>query len=107
MIIVAPDTNTISFIPRVYEADTLIIRDEETNVVHDVPIDIVVVDRYYLQCTFDFTFIDNRYYSFKVVSGSDVVYRDKIFCTTQNPLTYNNGAGFISHTSDNTFIIRE
>ena len=95
----------LKFIPRVYAADKVVLIEEQTN----IPVEInaaFVKESYYLVANIIFNLKQDRYYSLKVYNGSDIVYRDKIFCTNQTPISYSiNNGKYVSQPSDNEYIV--
>lgn len=96
---------TFKFIPRELVADSMIIEDEAQNTSATISITPTVVD-YYLEVTEVVTLVEGRFYTLKVLNGTDVVYKDKIFCTNQTISDYSiNNGEYIEHSSDDDFII--
>jgi len=96
---------TFKFIPRTLSADSMIITDEGENTSVTIAI-TPTIDRYYLEVTEELTLVDGREYTLKVLNGSDVVYKDLIFCTNQVVEDYSiNDGEYIQHSSDNEFVI--
>ena len=126
-------TQTIKFIPRIYSADTLILRNETTNV--SVTLNpTFVVDGYYLKCDLALDLKENTFYNLTIINTaftadntfktadnniltsdmtvlineSYLVYRDKIFCTNQNKDTYTvNENQYVANVTTNEFKIYE
>ena len=139
MIILKEQTQaqTIKFIPRIYSADILVLRNETTNVsITYNP--TFTTDGYYLKCAFDFDLDlkENTFYNLTVLKNalpftadnntikvdSDIltsdmstfsdenslVYRDKIFCTNQNKNDYTvNKNQYVANATTNEFKIYE
>jgi hypothetical protein len=126
---------TIKFIPRIYSADILVLRNETTNVsiTYNPPF---TTDGYYLKCDLDFDLDlkENTFYNLTVLksnftadnniitvdsdilttdmtefNGQDfVVYKDKIFCTNQNKDDYTvNKNQYVANATTNEFKIYE
>lgn len=128
---------TIKFIPRIYSADILVLRNETTNVsiTYNPPF---TIDGYYLKCDIDFDLDlkENTFYNLTVLNyalpftadnniikvDSDIltsdmttfsdenslVYRDKIFCTNQNKDDYTvNKNQYVANATTNEFKIYE
>lgn len=85
---------TINFIPRKMEATTIVIRNETTKEIVEIDAEFVL-NNYYLQTTNIFNLKENTFYNLKVLNNNEIVYLDKIFCTSQNNYFY---------TADNTKI---
>lgn len=123
------DTQTIRVIPRSYSTDIILrLRDESTNEVIDYTLQFnywdttaiewqlanfswnegsVYVDKGYLVIANEYDLVENRFYELTIISNSEVVYKDKIFCTNQTISEYsvNNGQYVTENSYDNDFII--
>jgi len=104
------DNQTFSFIPRSYTSGTtytIKLTNETTNTeaYSDTTTSFTAVD-YYYQYTDTFTLVEDTYYTLEITAGSDLIYRDRIFCTNQTISDYsiNNGA-YTEHSQDNEFIV--
>jgi hypothetical protein len=98
---------TIQFIPRVYTADSLVLKDEQTNEVFTYSIVPSQLD-HYLTVTETFDTVEGHTYTVKVYNGSDVVYYDKAFCTNQTISSYSvNNGEYVQNSTNNDFIIYE
>jgi hypothetical protein len=96
---------TFLFIPRVYEATSMVISDEGENTTATIAI-TPTVSTYYLSVTATVTLVEGRSYTLEVLNGTDVVYRDKIFCTNQDIDTYSiNNGEYVSNSTDDDFVI--
>jgi hypothetical protein len=96
---------SFKFIPRTLSADSMIIEDEAQNTSDTIAI-TPTIDRYYLVVTEALTLVEGRFYTLTVLDGSDIIYKDKIFCTNQVVEDYSISDGeYIEHSSDDTFII--
>jgi len=90
------DAQTIKIIPRVYSTSvTIKLRDDSTN--NEVTIlPTAIINKNYVELSNVFTLIEGRFYDLKVYNGqgsvteSDIIYRDKIFCTAQSTNQSNN-----------------
>jgi len=124
---------TIKFIPRIYSADILVLRNETTNVsITYNP--TFTTDGYYLKCDLVLDLKENTFYNLTVLksnftadnniitvdsdiltadmtefNGQDfVVYKDKIFCTNQNKDDYTvNKNQYVANATTNEFKIYE
>lgn len=47
---------------------------------------------------------EGKYYMLVLKTGNDIVLREKVFCTIQNPSTFSSGTNFISLPNPNNFI---
>lgn len=96
---------TFKIIPRVLEATSMVIEDEAENTSVTIAI-TPSVSTYYLSITETLTLVEGRWYTLKVLNGSDVVYKDKIFCTNQSVSDYSiNNGEYVAHSSDDDFVI--
>ena len=100
-------SQTFKVIPRYYAADSMTITDEQTRDTITYAITITQTD-YYAVIAKIITLEEGHTYTLTVFDGTDVVYKDKIFCTNQTVEAYtiNNGA-YTSNTTDNEFIVYE
>lgn len=117
MIHLTPSTSeqTIRILPRVYSTGIVMsLRDDSTNEIALIT-PTAVINGNYIDVTSIFTLVEGRYYDLKIFLGvgyadADIIYRDKIFATTQtiNQETNNyykpNEGSFISESGDNDFI---
>ena len=47
-----------------------------------------------------------KFYTLKVLNGTDVVYKDKIFCTNQVPADYSiNDGEYVQNTTNSDYVI--
>ena len=96
---------TFKFIPRIYNATTMVIKCEATNESTTFNITPTQV-QYYLSVTDTFDLKQGYTYTLKVYYNTDIVYYDKIFCTNQTLSEYSiNNGEYVEHTSNNDFII--
>jgi hypothetical protein len=89
------------------EADSIVLRDEETN--EETTIECLFsIDKYYAVTNLVFPIKENKFYTLTIKNGSEVVYRDKIFCTNQtiSDFTINKDV-YIEHSTDNEYIVYE
>ena len=100
-------SQTFKFIPRVYEADTLVLKNETTGV--EVVYEITpTIDRYYLVVSEILDLEQNTFYQMTIKNGLEVVYKDKVFCTNQNVDSYSvNNNTYVSVSSNNDYITYE
>tara|TARA_R110002126_G_scaffold44960_2_gene127778 strand:- start:899 stop:1261 length:363 start_codon:yes stop_codon:yes gene_type:complete len=114
-----PDTTTqtISIIPRIYATNvTLTLRDDSSNVLTTTLFSAVRSGNY-LNMSGVFTLKEGGFYDLKIYNGqgaiteSDLIYRDKVFCTAQSTnQTSNehytvNKNEYVSKSGNNDFII--
>jgi len=90
VLIPSDSTQTFKIIPRVYSLSiTLKLRDDSTNDVATILTTATKVGNY-LQIEDTFNLKENRFYDLKVYTGQgsvtdlDIIYKDKIFCTSQD-----------------------
>lgn len=109
MIILTTSTSaqTLNCIPRgVF--DTLTITDEQTNETQVVAIVSQTFGDYVSSVTAVFNLIEGRFYSLNLLNGSDVMYKDKIFCTDKSIVNFSvNDGQYVSNATENTFIVYE
>ena len=98
-------TQTFKFIPRELNADSMVIKlegGEQDETINITP----TTDRYYLSVTEALTLVENNFYQLTVYNGSDVVYKDKIFCTNQVIEDYTvNKDEYVQHSTSNEWVI--
>lgn len=98
---------TFSFIPRELNATTIVLRNETTNSVVSIEADFFLSD-YYLTTTSVFDLKENTFYNLTIKNNSDVVYKDKVFCTNQETSTYTvNQNEYVANVTNNEFKIYE
>jgi len=105
------DSNqTFSFIPRSYVSGTtytIKIVNETTNkeVYSDTATSFTSLD-YYYQHTDTFTLVEDTMYTLEIKAGSELIFRDKIFCTNQTISSYSvNKNEYTQNSDDNEFIV--
>jgi hypothetical protein len=107
----------IYIIPRIYATSvTVTLRDDSTNDVNTLLI-TGVKDSNYIKLTSVFDLKEGRFYDLKIYNGqgavteSDIIYRDRIFCTAQSTNQANNDKytvnkdAYVSKNGNNDFII--
>ncbi len=100
-------SESIRFIPREMAVNTLSFVNETTGVetLYNVNYSI---DNYYLVVAGIFDLEEDNFYKFTALNGSKVVYKDKVFCTTQDISEYTvNNNTYTSYSSDNDYITYE
>lgn len=99
---------SFSFIPRSSAYNTLQITDEQTGVTTNVTITSSVTGSYYDTITATFSLEENHFYTLTLKQNTDIVYKDKIFCTNQSIPTFSvNNGQYVVNTSNNDFILYE
>ena len=82
--------------------------DEQLNTTLEVTIEASTVGDYYHTLSAVFSLVSNHFYKLELKNGTDIVYKDKIFCTDQPVETYSvNDGKYVSKPSNNEFIIYE
>lgn len=98
---------TFKIVPRELNADTMTLVNETTGESTDYAVTPTTVD-YYLEITKTVTLKEGNFYQLTVKNGSDVVYKDKVFCTNQTIADYSvNNNEYTNYTSDNDYITYE
>lgn len=96
-------TQTFKVIPREYLADSIVIAGAEGSTTYSVT---ASQSGRYLTWDKIVTLIEGQFYTLTVLNGTDVVYKDRIFCTNQTIADYtiNNGE-YTETASNNDFVI--
>ena len=91
MIVLNP-TNTahgFNFIPRFIPSDELILQlYNETLQTTETIENLYIYENGLASMTFDLECTENQKFQLKILEGTDVIYRDKIFVTSQNTQEY-------------------
>lgn len=99
---------TFSFIPRSQTYDSMYVTDDQTNTEVEITIDSNTSGDYYDTISAVFDLEQNHFYNLVIKNGTDIVHKDRIFCTNQAVATYSvNDGKFTSRPSNNEFIIYE
>jgi hypothetical protein len=102
------DPQTFSFIPRSDSYDGLFLTDDQTNVEVEVTISSNTIGDYINTITATFNLTQGHFYNLVVKDGSDVVYKDKVFCTNQPIVSFSvNNGQYTSNSTTNDFIVYE
>ena len=100
-------SQTFKIIPRKLQATSMTFTHEETGAVLTYSIS-PSVSGYYLSISKIVALKEGHFYSLKVYNGTDIVYRDKVFCTNQTISTYSvNNNEYVQNTSNNDYVIYE
>jgi hypothetical protein len=102
------DAQSMSIIPREYPASiTIRLRNESTNEVTNYTSVNATTTKGYLVFSNAYSLTENVFYELTILDGSDVIYKDKIFCTDQNIASYsvNDGQYVTEDSYDNDYII--
>jgi len=108
MIVLSTSTSnqTFNFVPRKSQYNTMLITDEIENETITVSIISSAISGYTNTITAAFALKESRSYLLTLKQGSEIIYRDKIYCTDQAVTNYTINAGeYVSHTSNNEFIV--
>jgi hypothetical protein len=101
------DPQSITFIPRNMVANTIVLRNETTNVETTIVAEFFIND-YYLTASAVFDLKENTFYNLTIYNDVDIVYKDKIFCTNQTTSTYTvNENQYVANATNNEFVIYE
>ena len=103
-------SQTFNFIPRSYTSGltyTIKINDEKTNKeVFSQTTTSFTANDYYYQYSNTFTLVQDTFYTLEIKQGSNLIYRDKIFCTNQTISSYSvNNNEYTVHSTENEFIV--
>lgn len=107
MIILTTSTNAqeLKFIPRQYAADSIVLTDEQANTSSTISATFTK-DGYYLKADISFTLVEDRFYTFNALNGSETVYKGRIFCTDQTVSDYSiNKNVYTENESTNEYIV--
>ena len=110
MIVLTPSltAQTFSFIPRNTTYNVMQITDEQTNVTQTVTILSSTTGDYVNKITAAFTLVDGHFYNLVLKNGSNIIFKDKVFCTSQNLVTFSvNNGEYVSNVTTNDFIVYE
>jgi hypothetical protein len=102
------EVQTLTIIPRSYASTvSVVLRDETTNEVTTYTNISTTQNKGYLSLSNAFSLVENTFYELTVKEGSNVIYKDKIFCTDQTVASYsvNDGVYTTENTYDNEYII--
>lgn len=101
-------TQTFSFIPRSQSYDALFLTDDQTNVEVQVTIDASTQGDYLDTITATFSLTEGHFYNLVVKDGSDVIFKDRVFCTNQPVVSFSvNNGQYTSNSTTNDFIVYE
>lgn len=97
------ESQDLKFIPREYNADSIIVTNEQTGVSSVVSVQFSKVG-YYLSGSVSLSLYKDNFYNLKVLNGENVVYRDKIFCTSQQDYSINKDE-YIQNNTENEYTV--
>jgi hypothetical protein len=109
MIVLTTSTSaqTFSFIPRDIPT-SMVITDDQTNTPVTVAITSQTQGGYVNTLTATFALEEGHFYDLVLYKNTDIVYKDRIFCTDQNIVSFSvNNGQYTSNTTSNTFIVYE
>ena len=96
-------SQTLKVIPRYYSADSMQIDGAEGSTTYAIT---ATQSGRYLTWGKIVTLTENQFYSITVLNGTDVVYKDRIFCTNQVVADYTiNKDTYTETTSNNDYVI--
>ena len=106
---------TFKIIPRSYVADSMVIVEEGAGVSTTYAItptrvsydDTLDASGTYMSIAKIVALEEDKFYTLTVLNGADVIYKTRIFCTSQTPQTYsiNNGVYTPPTQTDNDYIV--
>lgn len=101
------EEQSLKFIPRTYSATSIVLVNEMTNESTTITSDFYK-DGYYLYTTTTFDLKEGNFYTLSILNNTDVVYKDKIFCTNQVIADYTiNKDEYVANQTTNDFIVYE
>lgn len=109
MIVLTTSTSaqTFSFIPRDIPT-SMVITDDQTNTPVNIAITSQTQGGYINTLTATFALKEGHFYDVVLYKNTDIVYKDRIFCTDQNIVSFSvNNGQYTSNTTSNTFIVYE
>ena len=99
---------TFNFIPRSSTFDLVQITDELTNTTVVIDTYTFTEGDYFNTLESEFNLVENRFYILTIKDGKQTVYKDKIFCTNQDLVTFSvNNGQYVSNSTTNEFIVYE
>lgn len=101
------EEQSLKFIPRQYKATSIVLVNEMTNESTTISSDFYI-DGYYLYTTATFDLKEGNFYTLSILNDTDVVYKDKIFCTNQVIANYTiNDGQYVANQTTNDYIVYE
>ena len=98
---------TFSFISR-DTPTSMVLTDDQTNTPVTVSITSQTSGDYVNTITATFDLTEGHFYDLVLYKNTNIVYKDRIFCTDQNIVTFSvNNGQYTSNTTSNTFIVYE
>lgn len=102
------DAQQMTIIPRSYPALIDIrLRDESRNIVTLIEDVATTTNKGYLIFSTAYALTENVFYELTILDGSNVIYKDKVFCTDQviADYTVNENEYITENTYDNDYIL--
>jgi hypothetical protein len=82
--------------------------DDQTNITVAVAITSSTVGDYINTITATFGLIEGHFYNLVLRVGTNIIYKDRIFCTAQSLVTFSvNNNQYVSNSTLNEFIVYE
>jgi hypothetical protein len=98
-------TQTFKIIPRAMECDRIEVVNSVEGTSESVDV-TPLIDRYFLEISAILDIKENNFYTLNVYSGTDIVFKGRIFCTNQQVKDYTvNKDTYTEQTSTNEFVI--
>ena len=115
MIVLTPSGSpqTFSFIPRDNTFNVMELTDEQTNEVFPIAIVSTTTGNYVNTITAEFNIsalelIEGHTYTLVLRNGSNIIFKDRVFCTAQPLVTFSvNNNQYVSNSTTNEFIVYE
>jgi hypothetical protein len=86
----------------------MVLTDDQTNVPATIAITSQTSGNYVNTITAAFVLKEGHFYDLVLYKNTDIVYKDRIFCTDQNIVSFSvNNGEYTSNTTTNTFIVYE
>jgi len=104
MIVLKPilTAQTLKFIARQDNATHIILRDEQDNTSVQINA-LFTLDSYYITSDIIFDLKEDRFYNLTVYNDTEIIYKDKVFCTSQTDYSINNDS-YIQRETNNDYI---
>lgn len=101
-------TKTFNLIPRKDASTVTAVLTSETTGTSYSDTTSISQNKYYynMSCDFETTLQESSFYTLQVKEGSNIIFKDKVFCTDQtiNDFSVNYNT-YTEHSSDNEFIV--
>jgi hypothetical protein len=97
----------LDFIPRSFTSgntyNVTIVNEQTNQEIYNQDVNSITENSYYNRLNAIFDTKEDNFYLLTIKSGSDVIFKDKIFCTNQTDYTVNN-AQYVEQETTNEFI---